>query len=146
MSLNSFFHLLLPLLFGLGLGVSQAGASELVVIVSAKNPLDALSAAQVAEIFLADANRFPNGVAATAIDQSIGAPLRDEFYARVTGKSPALLKAHWTKIVFTGRGKPPQALASNLAVRKMVAANPGLIGYIDKAALDDSVKSVLVLP
>jgi hypothetical protein len=32
-----------------------------------------------------------------------------------------------------------------VAVRRMVAENPGMVGYIDKAALDASVKAVLVL-
>jgi hypothetical protein len=32
------------------------------------------------------------------------------------------------------------------AVRRLVADNPSLIGYIDRSALDASVKPVLVIP
>lgn len=123
---------------------SSAGAADLVVIVSAKSPVAALRADQVADIFLAQTGRFPGGEEASAIDQPLGSPLRDEFYSKVAAKSPALMKAYWTKMIFTGRGQPPREAPNNAAVRRMVAENPSLIGYIDRSALDASVKTVLV--
>ncbi|MFS2140450.1 phosphate ABC transporter substrate-binding protein [Duganella sp. Dugasp56] len=135
---------LLPLLL-----LSAAGgarSAELVVIVSARNPLSVLRPEQVVDIFLAQTGRFPGGDEAVALDLPLGSPLRDEFYSRVAARSPALMKAYWTKMVFTGRGQPPRELASSAAVRRMVADNPSMIGYIDRSALDASVKAVLVTP
>ena len=119
--------------------------AELVVIVSARNPLVALRPDQVADIFLGQIGNFPDGAEAVALDQSIGSPLRDIFYAKVASKTPALVKAYWTKMIFTGRGQPPKELPNSAAVRKQVADNPNLIGYIDRSAMDPSVKAVLVL-
>lgn len=129
----------------LALSCARAGATELVVIVSARSTVGALRADQVADIFLGQAARFPDGAEAVALDQGIGSPLRDEFYAKVTAKTPALLKAYWSKMIFTGRGQPPREAPNSAAVRKLVAENPALIGYIDKAALDASVRPVLVV-
>lgn len=123
----------------------HAAGAELVVIVSAKSPVTSLRADQVSDIFLGQVGAFPDGAEAVALDQRIGSPLRDDFYARVAAKTPALLKAYWTKMIFTGRGQPPKEAADSAAVRRMVADNPALIGYIDKAALDPSVKAVLVV-
>jgi ABC-type phosphate transport system substrate-binding protein len=123
----------------------HATAADLVVVVSARNPATALRADQVAAIFLGQAGRFPDGAEAVAIDQALGSPVRDEFYQRVAGKSPALLKAWWSKMVFTGRGQPPREAPDSAAVRRMVAENPSLIGYIDRTALDPSVRAVLVV-
>lgn len=134
---------LIPLVL-LVLACAGAGAAELVVIVSARNPLSALRPDQVADIFLAQTGRFPGGDEAMALDLPLGSPLRDEFYNKVASKSPALMKAYWTKMVFTGRGQPPRELDNSIAVRKMVADNPSMIGYIDRAAMDASVKAVLV--
>lgn len=120
-------------------------ARELVVIVSAKNPVMALRHEQVADIFLAQTGRFPQSGVAIAIDQMLGSGSRDEFYYKVASKSPSLVKAYWTKMVFTGRGGPPKEASGNEAVRKIIAGNPEMIGYIDRDALDDSVKVVLVL-
>jgi ABC-type phosphate transport system substrate-binding protein len=122
-----------------------AGAAELVVIVSARSQVNALRPDQVAAIFLGQAARFPDGVEAVPLDLPLGSPLRDEFYLRVAGKSPALLKAHWSKMVFTGRGQPPGEAGDSASVRRRVAENPELIGYIERSALDASVRPVMVL-
>jgi hypothetical protein len=123
-----------------------AQAADLVVIVSARNPLASLRADQVAAIFLAQSGRFPGGGEAQALDLPLGSPLRDEFYLSVAARSPALMKAYWSKMVFTGRGHPPRELPGSVAARRLVAENPAMIAYIDKSALDASVKVLQVTP
>ncbi|WP_075795490.1 phosphate ABC transporter substrate-binding protein [Massilia putida] len=124
---------------------APACAADLVVIVSARNPVAALRAEQVAAIFLGQSARFPDGTEAVPYDLRLGTPMRDEFYARVTNKTPALLKAYWSKMVFTGRGQPPAELSDSAAVRRKVADDLGAIGYIERGALDGSVHAVLVV-
>jgi len=122
-----------------------AQAGDIVVVVSAKNPPMVLGVEQVAHIFLAQSVRLPDGAEVAAIDQPIGSELRDSFYRQVTGMSPTLVKAYWTKMVFTGRGRPPKVAPGSAAIRKLVADNPLLIGYIERDALDDSVREVLTV-
>ncbi len=130
----------------LGATLAQgATAGELVVIVSSKSPVTSLRPEQVADIFLGQIASFPGGLEAVALDQSIGSPERDEFYNKVAAKTRPLVKAYWTKMIFTGRGQPPKEIGGSAQVRKMVADNPSLIGYIDKSALDASVKPVLLV-
>ncbi|MRW88655.1 phosphate ABC transporter substrate-binding protein [Duganella sp. FT80W] len=124
----------------------SAMAADFVVIVSPKNPLTALRTDQVAAIFLAQSGRFPGGAEAVALDLPVGSALRAEFYNTVAARTPALMKAYWTKMVFTGRGQPPRELPNSAAVRKLVADNPAMIAYIDKSALDASVKALQVTP
>ena len=134
------------LLLALACGqASWALGGEMVVIVSTRNATEALRADQVADIFLGQSRRFPDGALAGAVDQPIGAAQRDVFYLKVAAKSPALLRSYWTKIIFTGRGQPPREVPDSASVRKLVADNPGLIGYIDRNALNASVKPVLVV-
>jgi ABC-type phosphate transport system substrate-binding protein len=122
-----------------------ARASDFVLVVSPKNPLVSLQQEQVAAIFLGQASRFPDGGEVQALDLPLGSALRDRFYHQVAGKSPAMMKAHWTRMMFTGHGQPPRELAGSIAVRRTVADNPTLIGYIDRQALDASVKAVQVV-
>ena len=129
----------------LALAASANASAELVVIVSARGPAQALNSDQIAAIFLGQSGRFPDGAEAVALDQRIGSQERNQFYQQVAGKTPALLKAHWSKMVFTGRGQPPREAADSASVRRMVADNPSMIGYIDRSALDASVRPVLVL-
>jgi len=128
------------------LGSSAASAADFVVIVSAKSPVTALRAEQVAAIFLSQTGRYPGGEEAVALDLPVGNVMRDEFYNKVAARTPALMKAYWTKMVFTGRGQPPRELPNSVAVRRMVAENPAMIAYIERTALDASVKAIQVTP
>jgi len=129
----------------LALLASATTAAELVVVVSAHSTITTLRAEQVADIFLSEATRFPDGGEVVALDLPIGSPLRDDFYLKVANRTPALMKAYWTKKIFTGRGQPPRELPNSMAVRKLIADNPTLIGYIERSALDGSVRPVLVV-
>ncbi|MES2317292.1 MAG: phosphate ABC transporter substrate-binding protein [Pseudomonadota bacterium] len=142
---SSFLRRIVLLLLTAAACHSSTCAAELVVIVSSKSPVTALRPDQVADIFLGQIARFPGGAEVVALDQRIGSPERDEFYSKVASKTPPLVKAYWTKMIFTGRGQPPREVAGSAAIRKMVADNPSLIGYIDKSALDASVKAVLLV-
>jgi ABC-type phosphate transport system substrate-binding protein len=131
-------RLLLPFIAALWL--TAAHAEEVVPVVSAKSPVTALNAAQVADIFLGKTSRFPDGTPAVPIDLAEETPERDRFYAQYTGKSPAQLKAHWSKIIFTGRGQPPRQVASAREMKRALADNPNAIGYIDPSLVDSSVR------
>ena len=126
--------------------VGAPALADVVVVVSAKSPITTLSQNQTVNIFLGKSNRFPDETPALPVDQREGAAVRDEFYSRFAGKSAAQVKAHWSKIIFTGRGRPPAEVENSGEVKKRVAANPGAIGYIDKSALDANVKMVTILP
>lgn len=134
----------LPVLFALALFAGMARA-DVVVIVSAKSPIKSLSNDQASDLFLGKVADFPNGSKATPLDQNEGSPVRDAFYRKSTGKAPAQMKAHWARMLFTGRAQPPVESGDSESIKKLVAANPGLIGYIDKDALDNSVRPVLVI-
>jgi ABC-type phosphate transport system substrate-binding protein len=124
----------------LSLAMESAGHADVVVVVSAKCTVSALSKDQVTDIFLGKTSRFPDGAPAVPIDQVEGSLARDEFYATFANKSPAQVKAHWTKIIFTGRGQPPKSVSNSVEVRKLLAANPQAISYIERSSVDSSVK------
>ncbi|HZZ91533.1 MAG TPA: phosphate ABC transporter substrate-binding protein [Usitatibacter sp.] len=122
------------------LGSAAAMAQDVVPVVSARSPIARLDAAQVADIFLGKTSRFPDGSIAMPVDQSEDSPVRDRFYAQFTGKSPAQVKAYWSKVIFTGRGQPPRQAADSTEVKRIVSDNPHAIGYIDASQVDSSVR------
>lgn len=126
-------------------GMAADCLAEPVVIVSARSQLRALTLEQAADLFLGNTANFPNGSHAVVLDQSEGSPVRDAFYQRTSGKAPAQIKAHWARMLFTGRGQPPVEAGDSAAIKRLVADNPELIGYIDRSALDPSVRAVLTI-
>jgi ABC-type phosphate transport system substrate-binding protein len=123
---------------------AAAAGAEVVVVVSGESDVTTLREQQITDIFLGRMHRLPDGKPVTPIDQAEGSQVRDEFYSSLTGRSPAQIKAHWAKIIFTGRGEPPRQVADSDAVKDLVAANPAAIGYIDSSSVDDTIRVLRV--
>lgn len=111
-------------------------AQSVAVIVNPKHG-GGLSADQVSNIFLGKSADL------TGVDLPDGNGVREAFYQKVTGKDAAQVKAYWAKLVFTGKAQPLKEMASDADVKKFVAGNPNAIGYIDKGAVDGTVKVIL---
>ena len=79
------------------------------------------------------------------IDAPEGNALRDQFYKKLADRDASQVKSMWSRVVFTGKGQPPIMLPNAAEVKKAVATDPKAIGYIDKSAVDASVKVVLTL-
>ena len=122
------------LVVGFALATAAANAADVVVVVSAKSSAAAMSPNDIANIYLGKSTALKPVDNASAV--------RGPFYAAVAGKDEAQVKAIWSKLVFTGKATPPKELASSAEVVKAVAADPNMIGYVEKSAVDSSVKVV----
>jgi hypothetical protein len=112
-------------------------AGELVVVMGAGAA--PLSRDQLADIYLG------RSTALKPLDLPESSQLRDAFYRKATDRDAAQVKAVWSRIIFTGQGQPPKELPDAAAVKKAVAADPKMVGYIDKSDVDATVKVVLSL-
>lgn len=119
---------------------SVAAAAEPVVIVNPKNP-NKVSVADAKDIFDGKSRNFADGTTAVPLALKSG-KTKEQFLADVLGKTESQYRAAWTQRVFTGKGQPPKELESEEEIKKMVAANPTMIGYIDRAQVDASVKEI----
>ncbi len=114
--------------------------AELVIVVNPQNDTKSMSSSQIAQYFLGGSVQF------TPIEQANGSPIRLEFYKKVLEKEPPQVQAIWARIVFTGKGKPPRELKSSDEIKKAIRENVNAIGYIEKTAVDDSVKVIASIP
>ncbi len=117
---------------------AHAGA---VVVVGASSPIPASSGKDVVKVFLGKKKDLA-GVSVVPVDQDEGTASRGDFYSNTVKKSEAQLKSYWSRLIFTGKGQAPQVVGNDADVKGMVVTNPNLIGYIDEAAVDASVKVV----
>jgi ABC-type phosphate transport system substrate-binding protein len=115
----------------------SAHAGDIVVIVN-------LTAAPISKQELADLY-LGRDAAWTPVDQSVDSNIYTDFYKKATGRDTAQVKAIWSRIIFTGRGLLPKQLHDSEAVKRAVAANPKVVGYIEKSAVDATVKVALTL-
>jgi len=124
---------------------THAALAEVVAVVSAKSSITSLTKDQIKDIFLGKRTEFPDGSLAIPIDEVAGSAVRDEFYARFADMSPAQVRAHWSRIIFTGRGEPPKTAATGGEAKKLLLENHNIITYMDVRLVDSSVR-VLHVP
>lgn len=122
------------------LALALPAMAEVVVVVNPKAAESSMGKDQVAQFFLGKSTSM------TPIDQPEGTPIRAEFYKKVTDKDASQVKSLWSKLVFTGKATMPKEVADSAAVKKAVAGDPKAIGYIDKSAVDSSVKVIYTAP
>jgi len=118
---------------------ATAAMAEVAVIVHPSNAAT-IDQAEIARLFTGRGTSFNNGSKATPLNLAESAPARAEFDSKVLSKSSSQMKAYWSKLVFTGKGTPPKELNSDAEMKAAVAADATAIGYIDAAAVDDTVK------
>jgi ABC-type phosphate transport system substrate-binding protein len=122
-------------LFVLGLATTEVLA-QVVVVVGVNSRIETLTKEQVAAAFMGRV------AGVQPVDHSEGADIREAFYVRDIGKSPAQMRAYWAKLSFTGKGLPPREYSGSAEIKKILTNNPAAISYIEKAAVDASVRVV----
>jgi hypothetical protein len=120
--------------------VSFCAHAEVAVIVNLSNN-NALDKGTISKIYLGKTKSFADGGKIKAVGQN-GTAVAKAFTQSVVGKSSSQFKAYWSKLIFTGKGTPPEVLSNDQAVIDFVASNPQGIGYIDGAKVTDAVKIV----
>ena len=129
------------LLFVLTLFLSQAVVAEVAVIVNPSNSSE-VSKSDIKRIFLGKNKSFSGGGKATVYYLAEGHAAREKFNKKALGKSSKQLKAYWSKLIFTGKGTPPDSIGEIADLIDIVSSEEGAIAYIDAADVTDAVKVV----
>jgi ABC-type phosphate transport system substrate-binding protein len=127
------------ILCALALAMCGAAAQAADLVVIANPAVAGLTKDQVADLYLGKNQSY------NPVDLAEASPLYAEFYKKATGRDVAQVKSTWSRIVFSGKGQAPKQLPDSAAVKKAVAADPKGVGYIEKSAVDGTVKTVLTL-
>lgn len=127
------------LMMASALAVTGLANAEMVVVVNAKHPAATMTATQVADVYLGKDTSF------APVDLPEASAERGTFYTKVAGKDSAQVKAIWARLVFTGKSQPPKEAGSSAEAVKQVASNDKGMAYVDKSAVDGSVKVVLTV-
>lgn len=121
-------------LIAVSIFASSAAMAEISIIVNSANNSN-IDKSTISNIFLGkDKSMKPINLNGTS---------KDEFYEKITGKSPSQVKSYWSGLVFTGKGSPPKDIDTPQSVIDYVKSNPDGIGYIPKENVDSSVKVIL---
>lgn len=121
------------------------GADGAVVVVTNRdNGIGAISRDEVADIFLGRKTVVSNNIALTPVDSS-DHRLRERFYQSVAGMTTLRVKAHWSRLVFSGQGRPPPELNPQQAGER-IAGEVSAVTYLLADQVTPAMKVLLELP
>ncbi len=119
--------------------------ADLYIVVNKVNSQNSVTVDQVERIFLLKTKRFENGDSADPVNQPEGSRARNRFNTQLLRRNEQQLKYYWSRKMFSGSDKPPQALATDADVEAFVAGKPGGIGYLTVPPQNERVKTVLTV-
>ncbi len=128
----------------LNLGAVMPVFAEVAVIVNPDN-VSKMDTNQIRNLFLGKVKTFSNGVSAHPVDIAAGDSSRAVFIKKVLRKDEANLNAHWARMLFSSKGRPPEEVEDAAAAIKLVSSNKSAIAYIDAKDVTSSVKVVAVI-
>lgn len=127
------------------IAVTPVANAEIAIVVNPDSGMASASTSEISQLFLGKRNEI-DGQPARAIDQEEGSAIRDEFYQKVVEKSGSQLNAYWSRLIFTGKGMPPDKVLEDADVIDLVSEEPDLVGYVSPSAVTEAVKVILVIP
>lgn len=132
----------------LWLACPPAGLADVAVVVHPDSPLRTLSAREVSDLYLGRSHSVRSGdqrIAVVIIEHPTDSPLRETFFRALNSMRVHQVNAYWARLRFSGEVLPPRQLPDSRAVIDAVGRDRSAIGYVDATAVNDSVRTVLLL-
>ena len=129
--------------FGLlALVLSCTGAAGAEVIVNADVKQESVSRALLRGIFGMRVRVWPDGTPVQVFVLGDSAPEHVKFCKSVLRTYPYQLRQSWDRLVYSGTGQPPTAVASHEEMRELVSATRGAIGYLGEVDEDAAIRVI----
>lgn len=130
---------LLAILLVCSPALAEPALNDLVLIANAESGIEHLTKREVINIYLGRYRRLDTGSTAEPIDLSSKTDTKALFYRLLVDKNLAEINAYWSRLVFSGKTRPPQQVDNVDKVLEMVGHNRNALGYINRAAVNSQV-------
>ena len=131
------------LLLYLALSFSGVNATDdIVVVVNHSNDVSSLSKKEVIDIYMGRYLSFPNGASASPIDFPTRSVTKQQFYLLLVNQNEQEIKSYWSRLLFSGRAKPPTEADSAAGAIKLVEQKADAIAYIPRDKVTSEMKIV----
>lgn len=124
---------------------SDEAMADIVLVTAADGPIVQISREEAEQLYLGRLSALRDGTPVRLLDLPAG-EIRDDFYLRLLGKNSIQTRAYWSRMVFTGRARPPREVADEIELRALMSRDPNLIGYLAEGAGTSDLRVLLRLP
>ena len=91
---------------------------------------ESMTTEQLAHLFLGRNISSKTGIKLKPVVMSGNLELHEKFSRKILKRSPSQLKSYWSKLVFTGKGRPPISVSSIEEMMSQVRKDASFVGYI----------------
>ena len=119
-----------------------ARAADFKIVANASVPATALSKSELSDLFMKHTLRWSTGEMAQPAEPPEASPLREPFCREIHGKSAAVVRVYWSRLIFAGRSTPSVAKGSDDEGVAFVRSTPGAIGFVARATAAAGVKEI----
>jgi len=127
------------------IALTGTAAAEIVVVTRAHGTIETLTREEAEQLYLGRLSALRDGTPVKLLDLP-SSPIRDTFYAALIGKNAAQTRAYWSRMVFTGRARPPREVTDVEQMRAQLRSDPVFIGYLPSAEVEADLRVLLRLP
>lgn len=113
------------------------------VVVHPDNPLPAVPTSEVSDIFLGKKAEWSGGIAVRVVERPIRSEIRGAFTHDIHDRSVESVHQLWQRRILTGRVLAPDLADTDEEVLRIVASDPGAIGYV---SADTPLRGVREMP
>jgi ABC-type phosphate transport system substrate-binding protein len=124
-------------------------SADLVLVANPSSGIEHLTKSEIINIYLGRYRRLSTGSTAVPIDlaeNSGNAENKAIFYRQLVNKNLAEINAYWSRLVFSGKTRPPKQVSNIEEALEFVANNPNALAYIDRSAVNSQVIIVYEWP
>lgn len=102
--------------------------ADVFVVTASSSPIESIGAKDLQSLYMGRSVDLNDGNV-RAIDLPRENPLRDRFYTTLTGLSVAQVNSHWSRLLFSGKARPPSVFSNETALLNYLLRTPTAVGY-----------------
>jgi ABC-type phosphate transport system substrate-binding protein len=122
---------------------SAGDSPEMIVVIANKNVgATKVTRDDLRPIFQTKKDTWPDGTPAKAFNLPDNNRSRQGFDAAVLGLDPDRVARYWIDRKIRGGERPPQTAPSSAVMVKVIGKTAGGVGYVERAAVDATVKII----
>jgi len=113
-----------------------AEAKDFKIIVHVDNPALEMAQDDISKMFLGKMKGWKgwdDSPTVMPVDLPAQSEIRIAFTSAIHKKNMSSISSYWQRMIFSGRGSPPDQAASDQEIIAFVAKNPGSIGYVSSS-------------
>lgn len=116
-------------LYGPGLCEAQSERAYRIVV-HPDNPISALPTSEASDLFLGKTQTWAHGPSVRVVERPLRSALRGAFTHDMHDRSVESVYQLWQRRILSGRVKAPDLADSDADVLRIVASDPGAVGYV----------------